>query len=84
MDSKSISVYCFSFDPMKYEPRGSCNLHVANSFDYVLIQDEPRGRERKHIFALDSKTKTLEIESVAVDEYIPYCLFAKGLLNYWQ
>ena len=83
MDDGKINLYKFDLDPMKHEPRGYCNLNVANSFDYVLIQELPNGKQRKHIFVLNGKTKTAEMEAVAVDEYIPYCLFTKGLLNYW-
>ena len=39
MGDGKINVYTFNLDPMKHQPRGYCNLHVAKSVDTVTFED---------------------------------------------
>jgi len=81
MDNGKINVYTFDLDPMKHQPRGYCILHVANNVDRVTLED--CNTKKKRTLKAFYNGKTVEIEAVAEDEYIPYCLYMRDLLHYW-
>lgn len=83
MDDGKINVYTFNLDPMNYQPRGYCNLHVAKSVDAVIFEDCATGKKRTLKTHYNGKTKTIVLEAVAEDEYIPYCLYMRDLLHSW-